>query len=200
LKTWRKGILNFTIEAIGKSSHAGSDIQAGTNAIVEIAHQIPVLLALANSSMDTTLNMGVIEGGTRSNVVPDRCKLSVDVRARQHTEGQRVEEAIRTLRPKLPGSELKITGGWNRPPMERNELMLQTFKRAAEIGLDMGIELKEGGTGGGSDANFVAGLGIPVLDGLGALGSGAHSPQECVEIESLATRCALLAGLLTSWY
>lgn len=199
LKTWRKGILNFEIESRGKSAHAGSDITAGTNAIVELSHQIPRILALSEGHEDTTINIGVIEGGSRSNVVPDRCSIEVDVRAKTNEEGERVLQAMQELQPVLPGARLKISGGWNRPPMERDGRMQATFQRAAAIASQVGIELEEGGTGGGSDANFVAGLGVPVLDGLGAIGAGAHSPEERVELRSLPMRCALLAGLIQGW-
>jgi glutamate carboxypeptidase len=199
LKTWRKGILNFRIEAVGKAAHAGSDINAGTNAIVEIAHQIPEILKLAEVSTDTTVNIGVIQGGSRSNVVPDRCSLKVDVRAKTREEGERVLRGIQELKAVLDGAEVTIEGGWNRPPMERDRLMQDTFQRAAEIVSRLGIELSEGGTGGGSDANFVAGLGVPVLDGLGAIGVGAHSPNERVELSSLSSRCAILAALIADW-
>jgi glutamate carboxypeptidase len=199
LKTWRKGILNFQLIATGKAAHAGSDIHTGTNAIVELAHQIPVLLELADDSAGTTINPGVIQGGSRSNVVPERCELQVDVRAKTLEEGERVMHAIQALEAVLDGVALAVQGGWNRPPMERNDLMLATFKRAQDIASKLGLQLTEGGTGGGSDANFVAGLGIAVLDGLGAIGSGAHSERERVEIGSLAERCALLAALIYEW-
>jgi glutamate carboxypeptidase len=116
-----------------------------------------------------------------------------------HHEGERIREAMNSLVPELEGAQLEVHGGWNRPPMERNSLMIDTFQRAREIGLQIGIELSEGGTGGGSDANFVARLGVPVLDGLGALGRGAHTSDEQVEIPTLAERCALLAALISSW-
>ncbi len=199
LKTWRKGILNFEVVAQGKAAHAGSDINAGTNAIVEIVHQVPKILELVDRSEDTTINIGVIEGGSRSNVVPETCTIQVDARAKMRSEGERVLKAMRGLRPVLDGSKLTIEGGWNRPPMERDALMQTTFHRAQEITSNLGIRLSEGGTGGGSDANFVAGIGIPVLDGLGAIGAGAHSSDEKVALKSLPLRCALLAALIVGW-
>ena len=199
LKTWRKGILNFELEATGRAAHAGSDITAGTNAIVEIAHQIPALLELADDSAGTTINIGVIQGGSRSNVVPELCRLQIDVRAKTVEEGQRIMREIMGLKPVLARAGLTIQGDWNRPPMERDELMQATFLRASEIAGRLGLQLAEGGTGGGSDANFVAGLGKPVLDGLGAIGTGAHSERERVEIGPLAERCALLAALISEW-
>jgi glutamate carboxypeptidase len=199
LKTWRKGILNFEIEARGQAAHAGSDINAGTNAIIEISHQIPEILGLADPSSATTVNIGVIQGGSRSNVVPDCCSVKIDVRAKTWEEGERVLHAIKQLRPVLNGANLDIHGGWNRPPMEYDDHMQETFQRATAIASTIDINLSQGGTGGGSDANFVARLGVPVLDGLGAIGAGAHSPNERVAINSLPTRCALLAALVSDW-
>lgn len=199
LKTWRKGILNFKIEAHGRAAHAGSEIDTGTNAIVEIMHHINPLLSLRDEEAETTINIGVIKGGSRSNVVPDHCNLKLDVRAKTKAEGDRVLTAVNNLSPVLENASLTVKGGWNRPPMERDTLMQATFLRAVDIASTLGIPLSEGGTGGGSDANFVHPLGVPVLDGLGAIGTGAHSERECVEIKSLPERCALLAGLISGW-
>jgi len=199
LKTWRKGTLAFRVETIGKAAHAGSNIKDGVNAILEMAHQIPGIAALADETNETTVNVGVIKGGTRSNVVPDLCWLKVDVRAKTKFEGDRVSSAMLALEPILEDAEIKVKGGWNRQPMERNEQMLKTFHRAQGIARDLGLSLSEGGTGGGSDANFVAALGIPVLDGFGAIGSGAHTKHEQIEMESLAERTALIAALISEW-
>ena len=199
LKTWRKGILGFEIVAQGYAAHAGSEIARGVNAIVEIAMQVPDLLKIAEPDEDTTLNIGVIQGGSRSNVVPDRCRTRVDVRAKTRAEGDRVEQEIKALKPKLGGASLHVQGGWNRPPMERNTQILAAFKKAQTIASRLGIQLDEGGTGGGSDANFVAAHGVPVLDGLGALGRGAHSHSEQIEIATLTQRTALLAELISEW-
>jgi glutamate carboxypeptidase len=199
LKTWRKGILGFEVEAHGYPAHAGSEISRGVNAIVEIASQIPALLQIAEQDQDTTLNIGVINGGTRTNVVPDRCRVRVDVRALTKTEGDRVIREVNALQPKLDGSRLHVKGGWNRPPMERNQKIMQAFEKAKTIASDLGLDLSEGGTGGGSDANFVAARGASVLDGLGAVGQGAHTYNERIEIEPLARRTALLAALISEW-
>jgi glutamate carboxypeptidase len=199
LKTWRKGILAFNVEAQGFPAHAGSEITRGVNAIVEIALQIPEMLKIADFDQDTTLNIGVIDGGTRTNVVPDRCRTRVDVRALTKAEGDRVLREMNALQPKLDGARLQVRGGWNRPPMERSEQIVQAFTKAKSIASELGLELSEGGTGGGSDANFVAACGIPVLDGLGALGRGAHSYEEQIEIASLVERTALLAALISEW-
>ncbi len=199
LKTWRKGTLAFRVEAVGKAAHAGSNIKDGVNAILEMAFQIPGIVALADEKTETTVNVGVIQGGTRSNVVPDLCWLRVDVRAKTKGEGDRVLAAMLALEPILERSEIRVKGGWNRQPMERNELMIKTFQRAQGIARDLGLSVSEGGTGGGSDANFVAALGVPVLDGLGAIGTGAHTKHEQIEAESLAERTALIAALISEW-
>jgi len=199
LKTWRKGILNFQLEAHGAAAHAGSEIANGVNAILEMAYQVQRVSQLGDDDKGTTVNVGVISGGTRSNVVPQHCRARIDVRAMDHAEGERVRRAMEALSPQVEGARLQVRGGWNRPPMERNETMLETFRWARDIGRELGLELDEGGTGGGSDANFVARLGVPLLDGLGALGRGAHTSDEQVEIGSLPERTALLAALLHAW-
>ncbi len=200
LKTWRKGIINYIVEACGVSAHAGASIEDGVNAIVEMSLQIPEILELQNDEGETTINIGVIEGGTRSNVVPHVCRIQVDVRAKTFTEGERVAEALQQLKTKLPGAEIYVTGGWNRPPMERSPLIGETFEKARSIAEKVGLRLTEGGTGGGSDANFVAPLGIPILDGLGAIGKGAHSSDERIEKVSLPARTALISALITDWW
>ncbi len=199
LKTWRKGTLAFRVDVVGKAAHAGSNIKDGVNAILEMAHQIPRIVALADDETETTVNVGVIQGGTRSNVVPDLCWLRVDGRAKIKAEGDRVLAAMLALEPILEGAEIRVRGGWNRDPMERNEQMIKTFQRAQGIAHELGLSLSEGGTGGGSDANFVAALGVPVLDGLGAIGTGAHTKHEQIETESLAERTALIAALISEW-
>ena len=200
LKTWRKGISNYNIETRGVSAHAGASIEDGVNAIVEMSLQIPGILELQNDEGETTINIGVIEGGTRSNVVPQMCRTRVDVRSKTFTEGERVAKALQHLNPKLPGAEIYVTGGWNRPPMERSPLIGETFEKARSIAVKVGLKLTEGGTGGGSDANFVAPLGIPILDGLGAIGKGAHSSDERIEKGTLPARTALISALITDWW
>jgi glutamate carboxypeptidase len=199
LKTWRKGIGRFTIEAIGRSAHAGSEPEAGINAILEMSHHIQTVSQLADLSKGTTLNVGKIHGGTRTNVVPQRCLSVVDIRVVDQEEQNRVEDALSSLKPQLEGAQVLTKGSWTRPPMPRTERMIATYSRAKQIGNRLGLTLTEGGTGGGSDANFVAPLGIPVLDGMGVVGSGAHSPRECLELKSLAEKAALLAALIMDW-
>jgi len=199
LKTWRKGIGRFSVKDQGRSAHAGSEPEAGINAIVEMSYQIQEIAKLADHDLGTTLNIGKIQGGTRTNVIPDKCVSIVDVRVVEIDEQQRVTAALTALEPRMEGAKVTVEGSWNRPPMPRTPQMAKRFKRAQAIAAQIGITLTESGSGGGSDANFVAPLGIPVLDGLGVVGGGAHSPREYLEISSLPERAALLAALITEW-
>ncbi len=199
LKTWRKGVGDFEIVARGKATHAGADHESGRNAIEEVAHHILAIQQLTDYTQGTTLNVGVVHGGTRSNVVPDEARLHVDMRAKTPEEAERITRWMLALKPVMPGVTLEVTGGLNRPPMPHNDTMKATFKKAQAIAANLGLKIGEGGTGGGSDANFVAPLGVPVLDGLGALGNGAHSEREHVVIASLPERTALLAGIISEW-
>jgi glutamate carboxypeptidase len=199
LKTWRKGVGDFTLVAHGRAAHAGADHERGRNAIEELAHHVLAAQALTDYQAGTTVNVGVIEGGTRSNVVPERARAHIDMRVLAPAEAERIAAWMFSRQPVLEGTRLEVTGGLNRPPMPRNALMAATFEKAQQIGAQVGLALTEGGTGGGSDANFVAPLGVPVLDGLGPRGNGAHSEREHIVIASLAERAALVAGLLTGW-
>jgi glutamate carboxypeptidase len=199
LKTWRKGIGDFDIEVVGKMAHAGANPSDGVNAIHEMAYQIQEITELRDEEAGTTLNVDLIKGGTRTNVIAAHARSTVDIRVLTEDERSRVDAELKNLKPRHPEAHLTVTGEWNRPPMPRTEDMIQTFERAKEIGAGIGLELLEGGTGGGSDANFVAPLGIPVLDGLGAVGSGAHTEHEHIVTKSLPERTALLAALLTEW-
>jgi glutamate carboxypeptidase len=196
LKTERKGVGHFTVKAIGRAAHAGIDPSKGVNAIAEISHQILRLQAMSEPARGTTVTVGVIQGGTRSNVVPAEASAEIDVRITSMKEAERVATAIKGLSPVLPGSRLEIRGLVNRPPMVRTQETARLFELARNVGAKMGIDLKEGSTGGASDGNFTAALGIPTLDGLGAIGDGAHSVDEYVEIDSLPQRAALIAGLI----
>ncbi|SNB63861.1 M20 family metallopeptidase [Thermoflexus hugenholtzii] len=199
LKTFRKGVGDFIVIAHGRSAHAGADPQRGINAIEELAYQIMRLRALADPRRGTTVTVGVIRGGTRPNVVPEYAEMVVDVRVATRAEMDRMEKAFRSLRPVLDGARVEVRGGFNRPPMERDARMVATFRRACTIAAELGLTLTEGGTGGGSDANFTAALGVPTLDGLGAVGNGAHALDEHVWIASLPQRAALVAALLARW-
>ncbi|MGQ0604797.1 MAG: M20 family metallopeptidase [Anaerolineales bacterium] len=199
LKTERKGIGDMTILTKGRATHAGADHENGRNAIEELAHHILAAQTLTDYGQGTTVNVGVISGGTRANVVPDEARAEVDFRVATPAEAERLQTWMRTRQPVMRGTSVAVTGGLNRPPMPRDAVMEATFARAKAIAGELGMTLTEGSTGGGSDANFVAPLGVPVLDGLGAQGNGAHSEREHILIASLPERAALLAALLTEW-
>ena len=199
LKVWRKGVGEYLVKVKGRASHAGVAPQEGHNAIQEMAHQVLAIQSLTDYAKGTTLNVGIIKGGTASNVVPAECEVVVDYRVLMPEETERVDTAMTSLRPVIPGTRITVTGGLNRPPMPEDELMKKTFSKAGQIASSIGLELKAAGTGGGSDANFVAPLGIPVLDGLGAFGEGAHSEREFIFADSLRSRTKLLAALIERW-
>jgi glutamate carboxypeptidase len=199
LKTWRKGVGEFWVKTKGRAAHSGGDHEKGRNAIEEMAHQVLAIQKLTDYSKQTTLNVGVIKGGTVSNVVPEEAAIEVDVRVMQPGEWERVEREMNKLKPVLDGTALEITGRLNRPPMPFDETMKATFAKAASLAGQIGMELKAGGTGGASDGNFVAPLGIPVLDGLGAIGEGYHSEREYIFADSLGTRAKLVSALLKNW-
>jgi glutamate carboxypeptidase len=199
LKTFRKGTGDFTVTAYGRAAHAGADHAKGVNAIEEIARQIIALHQMTNYEAGTTVNVGVISGGTVSNVVPDRAQIEVDIRVSTLAEGERMVKTILNLEPQLPGARLQVTGGLNRPPMERTPQIIAAFQKAKAIGAELGLNLLEGSTGGASDANFTGALGVPTLDGMGPVGNGGHSVDEHVVAASLPERTALLAAILTQW-
>jgi glutamate carboxypeptidase len=199
LKTWRKGVGEFWVRTKGRAAHAGGDHEKGRNAIEEMAHQVLTIQKLTDYSKQTTLNVGVIQGGTVSNVVPQETVIQVDVRVMQAGEWERLEAEMNQLKPVLDGTSIEVSGALNRPPMPFDERMSATFEKAKSIAARIGIDIKAGGTGGASDANFVAPLGIPVLDGLGALGDGAHSEREFIFAESLEQKAGLVASLLHDW-
>jgi len=199
LKTWRKGVGEFQVKVKGRAAHAGGAHEEGRNAIEEMSHQVLAIQKMTDYNKGTTLNVGVISGGTVSNVVPEEAKAIVDVRVMQPGEWERLETEMQALKPVLDGTSLEITGGLNRPPMPFDETMQATFEKTKTIAAGIGLELKAGGSGGGSDANFVAPLGIPVLDGLGAVGEGLHSEREFILADSLPERARLLAALLQNW-
>jgi glutamate carboxypeptidase len=199
LKVWRKGVGEFLVKVQGRASHAGGAHEEGRNAIQEMAHQILVIQNMTDYSKGTTLNVGVIRGGTASNVVPAECQAEVDYRVLVPEEAERVNAAMMSLRPMTPGTSITVTGGLNRPPMPNDDVMKKTFEKASVLSEGIGMKLKSGGTGGGSDANFIAPLGVPVLDGLGTVGEGYHSEREFMYTESLSSRVALVAELIRRW-
>ncbi len=199
LKTWRKATGMFTVRTQGIASHAGGAHEMGLNAIEEMAHHILALQGMTDYQSGTTVSVGMVEGGTARNVVPEFCELAVDVRAMTPDEMERLTEQILALKPVLPGAQLEVFGEFDRPPMERNDLMRRTFEQAKQIAAAHGITLRESGSGGGSDGNFTAALGTPTLDGLGPIGDGAHTSDEQVILRSLGPSAALLAALLLGW-
>ena len=196
LKTARKGVGQFTLKAVGRAAHAGIDPLKGVNAIEEISRQILKLHRLTDVVQGTTVTVGVVQGGTRSNVVPAEAAAEIDVRITSMGEAERVTRAIGALAPELPGARLEVSGSINRPPMERTSDTVRLFEVARRIAAQIGIDLKEGSTGGASDGNLTSALGIPTLDGLGAVGDGAHAVDEWVDVESLPARAALVAELI----
>ena len=196
LKTARKGVGNFSLKVKGIAAHAGSQPERGVSAINELAHQILNLQGLADDEKGTTVNVGIVEGGSRSNVIAAQAAAEIDVRAWTPQEAERIERTIINLQPVNPGVELQIKGGFERPPMARTEAIVKLFHKAQQIGKQLGLDLEEGSTGGGSDGNFTAALGVPTLDGLGAMGDGAHADYEHILISHLPLRTALLAALL----
>jgi glutamate carboxypeptidase len=198
LKTARKGVGRFTVKAVGRAAHAGIDPTRGINAIEEIAHQVIRLQRLSDPARGTTVTAGVVQGGTRVNVVPAEAAIEIDVRISNNDEAARITKTLRGLQPCLAGAALQIRGGISRPPMERTSDTARMFEIARKLGTELGIAIDEGSTGGASDGNFTSALGVPTLDGLGAIGDGAHSLDEFIEVSSLPERAALLAGLIRS--
>jgi len=195
LKTSRKGVGEFQITVQGRAAHAGINPEAGVNAVSELARQLLRIERFARPRRGLTLTVGVIEGGTRPNVVPERASARIDVRIPRLKDRGAIEGKIYGLKPVHPEARLVIEGGINRPPMER-VMAVGLFRRAKEVARRLGIDLKEAPSGGGSDGNFTAALGIPTLDGLGGVGDGAHAAHEHVIIRELPRRAALLAVLL----
>jgi glutamate carboxypeptidase len=199
LKTWRKGVGEYTVTVHGRAAHAGGDHSFGRNAIQEIAHQVIAIQALTDYDRGTTLNVGRIRGGMASNVVPDEAVIEVDMRVMQPSEADRISAAMHALKPVLEGTSIEVTGGLNRPPMPYGDTIRSAFEKISTIAAGLGQSLNAGGTGGASDANFVAPLGIPVLDGLGPPGGDYHSEREYIFKAGLAERAALLAAVLSQW-
>jgi glutamate carboxypeptidase len=198
LKTARKGVGDYVLRVTGKAAHAGLNPGAGVNAVHELALQIARVAEFNDARRGTTVNVDIVNGGTRSNVIADAARAVVDVRCARLSDARRLAAKFRALRPILRGAKLEVTGGLDRPPMERTAATVALFHQAQRLARAMGIELGETMVGGGSDGNFTAALGVPTLDGLGAVGNGAHSPDEFIVIRSLPERAALLAALLAS--
>ena len=196
LKTARKGVGAFTVTVRGKASHAGVDFAAGASAILELARQLEPIAAFTNLPRGITVNPGVIAGGTRSNVVAAEAHAEVDIRILKLKDAAGLEKKFHSLRPFDRRCSIEITGGLNRPPMERSPGVVKLFRAAQKLARELGVEIEESLTGGGSDGNFTAALGIPTLDGLGAVGEGAHAANESILTNRIADRTALIAKLL----
>ncbi len=196
VKTWRKGVGEYKVRVTGKAAHAGIEVREGASAIVELARQIARIQSFLDFRRGITVNVGVIRGGTRTNVVAAQASADVDVRVRKMSDAPRVEKKFRSLKPFDRRCTLEIEGGVNRPPMERSEGVVKLYRIAQEVSRSMNMELEESGTGGGSDGNFTAALGIPTLDGLGGVGEGAHARHENIVLDRLPGRAALIAGLI----
>jgi glutamate carboxypeptidase len=197
-KTARKGVGNYRIDVKGVAAHAGVDFQRGHSAILELARLLQTVAQFTDADKGLTVNPGVIGGGTRSNVIPAEAWAEIDVRIVRMADAERVDAMFRGLRCKEPACSVAVTGGINRPPMERSEGTAQLFKRAQGFAREMGFELEEASTGGGSDGNFTAALGVPTLDGMGAVGEGAHAANESVLVEHLVPRTHLLAKMIAA--
>ncbi len=198
LKTARKGVGGFTIRVSGVASHAGLDFEKGQNAILELSHQVQAVAAMTNLERGITLNPGIIRGGTRTNVVPSEAEAECDLRITSKVDGDLMMRKVRALRAVNKKCKLHIEGGINRPPLERSPQVVALFRQAQTVAGQLGFPLSEISVGGGSDGNFTAGMGIPTLDGLGAVGDGAHSPRESLVAAEMPRRAALLAGLIVS--
>ena len=196
LKTKRKGIGRFTLTVSGQAAHAAAWPGQGVSALEELAHQILRLHGLTDPAAGTSVSVGVASGGTRGNVVAAEATAEIDLRVATLADAERVVPQIIGLTPVLPGARLTVSGGLTRPPMERGPAVAHAYERVRAIGSELGLTLRQGGAGGGSDGNFTAALGVPTVDGLGGVGEGAHARHEYVTVRSLVERSALLAALL----
>jgi glutamate carboxypeptidase len=197
-KTARKGVGLYHVEVTGVGAHSGVDFERGHSAVLELAKLVQTISNFTNLTRKLTVNCGVIAGGTRSNVVASSAYAEVDVRIAKASDAAYVERLFRSLKVSDPKCKLAITGGINRPPMERKAGTIALFKKARGFAAELGFVLEEAATGGGSDGNFTAALGVPTLDGMGAVGDGAHAAHESVVIEHLMPRTALLAAMIAS--
>jgi glutamate carboxypeptidase len=195
-KTARKGVANYHLQVHGIAAHSGVDFSQGHSAVLELGRQIERASAFTDLARGITVNAGVIGGGTRSNVVAAEAWAEFDVRIARAADGPRVDRRFRSLRAVDRKCGLEVTGGLNRPPMERTAGTVALFRRAATIAAGLGFQLQEAATGGGSDGNFTSALGIPTLDGMGAVGEGAHADRESILLETLVPRTALLTAMI----
>jgi glutamate carboxypeptidase len=196
LKTARKGVGDYHVKVTGRAAHSGVDFEKGHSAILELARQIERISTFTDLKRGLTVNVGVIHGGTRTNVVAAEAQADIDIRIARLKDAAQLEKKFLSLKPVNRKCKLEVTGGLNRPPMERTREIAALFAKAKEIAEELGWDLEEAATGGGSDGNFTAALGIPTLDGMGAAGEGAHSRDESVVVSELPRRTALLAAMI----
>lgn len=196
LKTARKGVGVYQIRIKGIAAHSGVDFSAGASAIVELARQIEKISGFTDLERGLTVNPGVVSGGTRSNVVAAEASAEIDVRVVKLRDAAGLDRKFRALKPFDRRCSITVAGGLNRPPMERTGGVIGLFRLARRLARELGVELEESMTGGGSDGNFTAALGVPTLDGLGGVGEGAHAPGESILVNRIADRTALLARLM----
>ena len=198
LKTARKGIGDYLVTVRGKAAHSGLDFTGGASAVLELARQIERIAGFTDLARGITVNPGVISGGTRVNVVAAEARAEVDMRVLRLKDAAAVDRKFRALRPVDKRCTIEVTGGLNRPPMERTAATVQLLHKAQRLARELGVELDESTVGGGSDGNFTAALGVPTLDGLGAVGEGAHALNESILVDRIADRTALLAKLVAA--
>jgi glutamate carboxypeptidase len=197
-KTARKGVGHFELRVQGVAAHSGVDFEKGHSAILEMTRLLQTVSSFTDLNKGLTVNPGVIHGGTRSNVVAAECHAEVDVRIVKASDAARVERLFRSLKVTDKSCKLTVTGGINRPPMERKPGIVALFRQAQKFAAELGFALDEASTGGGSDGNFTAALGVPTLDGMGAIGSGAHAAHEHILAKHLVERTALLAAMIAT--
>ena len=185
----------YTLKVRGVAAHAGVDFEKGASAVVEMARQIERIAGFTDLTRGVTVNPGVVSGGTRSNVIAAEASAEIDIRVPRMHDARALDRKFLALKPFDKRCSLEIAGGLNRPPMERGKGTVALFTLARELARELGVELEESSTGGGSDGNFTAALGIPTLDGIGAVGEGAHAAHESILIDRIADRVALLAKL-----
>jgi len=196
VKLWRKGVGIYLLDIDGVASHAGADPEKGRSAILELAHQVVDLHGVTDPEQGTTVNVGIVRGGTRQNVVAAHAEAEIDLRVRTAAEGQRADERIRNRPTFVRGTSVRVRGGLNRPPMEETEASRRLYTLAKRIAAEEGFDLPASGTGGGSDGNFTAAVGVPTLDGLGAVGNGGHADHEHILLAPIAPRLAWFTRLL----
>jgi len=197
-KTARKGVGDYTVKVRGVASHAGVDFAAGASAILELARQIEKIRSFTNLEKGVTVNVGIVGGGTRTNVIAAEAYADVDFRIPRLRDYSTLKKKFASLRPTDKRCRLEVSGDLNRPPMERSPGVVKLFRTAKKLAAEIGVDLVESSTGGGSDGNFTAGLGIPTLDGIGGVGEGAHAVNESILIDRIADRTALLAKLVAA--